>query len=167
MEIKLRKFRKGDEISLQKNINNRMIYRYTLNIPYPYSMKDAKVFMSKCLANYGKRKKTKIHLAVTHNDEVIGGIGLNEIKGHRAELGYWLGKKYWGKGIMTNAVKQMTQKSFNEFSLKRVYAFVFPKNKASARVLEKAGYQYEGTLRKHACKKGKFRDEMIFGKLKR
>ncbi|MDO8803121.1 MAG: GNAT family N-acetyltransferase [Elusimicrobiota bacterium] len=161
---KLRAFLRGDEPSIAENINDRQIERYTLNIPYPYTLKDARhwVDFNRKLASGGN--KIQLNLAITLNGEVIGGIGLFAMNGHRAELGYWLGVKYWGRGIVTGAVKALTRYAFKELNLRRIYAKVFPVNKASARVLEKAGYKYEGRLVKDAVKHGRAVDGFLYAK---
>ena len=144
----LRPFRKGDEISLRKNINDRKIARYTLTIPYPYTMKDARFWVSQ--HTKGKRKD-KMTFVIDIGGEVAGSIGLSR-DGHKAEMGYWLGINYWGQGIMTQAVKRVMHYGFSELGLRRIYAGVFPANKASAKVLEKAGLKLEGLVRKNHIK---------------
>lgn len=129
-------------------------------------MKNAREWIAECIAFAKKKKKTDINFAIDINSEVIGGISLMKIEGHKAELGYWLGKKYWNQGIMTEAIKLITNFGYNKLRLKRIYAYVFSKNKASARVLEKNGYKYEGLLRKQNLKDGKFTDDLLFAKVK-
>lgn len=84
----------------------------------------------------------------------------------RGELIYWLGRRFWGCGYMTEAVHAVIQFAFDVLNLHRVYADVFPTNPASARVLEKCGLQYEGTLRQHLMKDGKFIDLRCYGLLR-
>ncbi|MFH0868271.1 MAG: GNAT family protein [Candidatus Woesearchaeota archaeon] len=160
----LRPYRKGDEESLIKNINDKVIYRYTCNIPYPYKQKDAKQWIARCKKR--NKKKTEINFAIDINRKVVGGAGFLNIENHKAEIGYWLGKKYWGKGIVTEAVKLVTNFGFKKLHLKRIYATVFLKNKASARVLEKNGYKREGIMRKFHLKDGKFLDAILYAKVK-
>jgi len=162
----LRPFRKGDEKSLMKNINNRIIARNTLRIPYPYKLKDARWWINHNLKLNKKKKKHEINFAVEINGEVVGGIGLDKIYDHCAEIGYWLGKKYWGQGIMTEAVKLVTKYAFEKLGLRRIYAFVFLFNKASAAVLKNTGFKCEGKLRKHVKKDNKFLDDLLFAKVK-
>ena len=162
----LRPFRKGDEKSLMKNINNRTIAQNTLRIPYPYKLKNARWWINHNLKLNRKKKKTEINFAITVKGEVIGGIGLDRIYGHSAEIGYWLGKKYWGQGIMTETVKLVTKYGFEKLGLRRIYAFAFPSNKASVGVLKNAGFEYEGKLRKHVKKGNKFLDDLLFAKVK-
>lgn len=162
----LRPFKKGDEASLVKNINNKKIAKYTLRIPYPYTLKDATFWILQNRKLWRKKVKSSLNFAIDISGEVVGGIGLNKIEGHEAELGYWLGEKYWGKGVMTAAVKALTEYVFKTLPLRRIYAEVFPFNKASAKVLQKAGYKYEGRLRKHVLKNGKFIDALLFARVR-
>ena len=162
----LRSYRNGDEKSLTENINNKKIYRNTLHIPYPYTLKDAKKWIAKNLKEAKKKNPTKINFVIDINNEVAGSVGLSKIEGYRAEIGYWLAEKYWGKGIMTKAVKSVTKFGFEKLKLRRIYAEIFPFNKASRRVLEKAGYKFEGILRKAVKKDNKFLDVYLFAKVR-
>ncbi len=169
MELKfgsytLRPFRRGDELCIAENINDRKIERYTLNIPYPYTLKGARQWVDFNLKLARAREKTQLNLAIDLDGQVIGGIGLFAMNGHRAEIGYWLGVKYWGRGIVPGAVKTLTRYALKELKLRRVYAKVFVVNKASARVLEKAGYKYEGRLVNDAMKHGRPVDGLLFAK---
>ncbi len=148
-----------------KNISNKKIAKNTLRIPYPYTPKDASFWILQNRKLQKKKIKIAMNFAIDINGEIVGGIGLNKIEGHEAELGYWLGEKYWGKGIMTFAVKALTKYAFDKLGLRRIYAYVFPPNKASAKVLQKAGYKYEGKLRKHVIKNGKLADDLLFAKV--
>src|SRR4030042_2294596 len=111
-QFTLRPFRKGDEHSLVENINNVKIARATLTIPHPYKMEDALSWIDQNLKARRKRKKTEVILAIDKDGQVIGGIGLEKIDGHEAEIGYWLGERYWGQGAMTAAVKAVTAYGF-------------------------------------------------------
>lgn len=162
----LRPFRKKDEKSLAENINNKKIYRNTFNIPYPYSLKDAKEWISKNLKEARRKRPKQINFVIDINGEVAGSVGFSKIGGHKAEIGYWLAEKYWGKRIMTRAVKLITKFGFEKLKLRRIYAHVFSFNKASMRVLEKAGYKHEGILRKNIIKDGKFIDGFLFAKVR-
>ncbi|HNT98130.1 MAG TPA: GNAT family N-acetyltransferase [Elusimicrobiales bacterium] len=163
-EYRLRPFRRGDEPSITENINDRRIERYTLRIPYPYTQAGARGWVDFNRKLAASRDKTQLNLAIDLDGRVIGGIGLFDISGHRAEIGYWLGVKYWGRGIMPRAVKALTGHALKKLKLRRVYAKVFPVNKASARVLLKAGYRYEGRLAKEHLKRGRLIDALLFAK---
>ena len=99
----------------------------------------------------------------------IGDIGLTLREGdlrHSAELGYWLGKPFWGRGIVTAAVKAVTAYGFETFGLIRVAAWLKTSNGASARVLEKAGYEREGLLRRAVLKAGVPMDYLLYAILR-
>ena len=161
---RLRPFRRGDEPSIARHINDRRIERYTLNIPHPYTLKDARHWVDFNRKLDRAAKRVQLNLAIALEGEVIGGIGLFRMNGHSAELGYWLGVKYWGRGIVTGAVRTLTAYAMKSLKLRRVYAKVFPANKASARVLEKCAYKYEGRLVKDAVKRGRARDGLLFAR---
>ena len=164
--IVLRPYRSGDEASLQENINNKDIYKYTSVIPYPYTLKMAREWVKECQGRERQKKKTSVNFAITLGDMVIGGIGLGKIEGHKAVLGYWLGRRYWGKGIMTGSVRLVTKYAFTKLRLKRISAQVFLGNKASRRVLQKNRFSYEGYLRKYVQKEGKLLDAWMYAKIR-
>lgn len=161
-QFTLRSFRKGDEDSIIEHINNVKIARATLTMPHPYTMKDALSWIDHTQKARRKRKTTEINFAIDEGGRVIGGLGLSDMDGHDAEIGFWLGEKYWGQGIMTAAVEAVSRYAFTELRLSRVHAYTFLSNKASARVLVKAGYRYEGRLRRHVVKHGRRRDCLLF-----
>ena len=113
-----------------------------------------------------KKKPETIAFAIDRNGEVIGSVGLHHIKGHKTEMGYWLSEKHWGQGIMTEAVRAVTRFAFNKLKIKRLFAKTFPFNKASMKVLRKAGYKFEGILRKDVKKGNRFLDTHLFAKVK-
>ena len=107
--------------------------------------------------------------AIVSDNKVIGSIGVfrqENIHRQTAELGYCIAEEYWGKGIMTDAVKQICKYVFDKSDIIRIYAEPFAYNTASCRVLEKAGFQYEGTLRSNAVKNGKIIDMKMYSLLK-
>ncbi|HLC62101.1 MAG TPA: GNAT family protein [Candidatus Nanoarchaeia archaeon] len=164
----LRTYRKGDEKSLREHINNKEVSRFmSSRVPFPYKTKDAKWWIKHCSKLERTKNSNEINFAIDINGKVVGGLGLmNKEKNHKAEIGYWLGKKYWNKGIMTKAVKLMTDFGFKKLKLKRVYATVFPKNKASVRILEKSNYKLEGLMSKHHKKNGKYFDALLYARIK-
>jgi len=98
-----------------------------------------------------------------------GGIGIRlgqDVHRHTASLGYWLAEEFWGRGIMTEAVAAFIDFCFENFPLRRIYAEVFANNPASARVLEKAGFIFEGRLKNHVVKDGKLLDSLLYAKTK-
>lgn len=104
-----------------------------------------------------------VHFAIREGDSLIGSIGFDGlIKGHKAEIGYWLAKAWWGQGIMTAVVGKACEYAFAERKLVRITAHVFESNVASARVLEKNGFEFEGLLREHRLKDGRFLNSRLF-----
>jgi len=135
-------------------------------LPYPYTEQDGKEFISAMLTANGN---DTFAFAITVNGKVIGSIGAfrqTNIHNKIAELGYYIAEEYWGKGIMTEAVKQLCDYVFSHTDIIRIYAEPFAYNIGSCRVLEKAGFQYEGTLRSNALKNGNVLDMKMYSKLK-
>jgi RimJ/RimL family protein N-acetyltransferase len=161
----LRPFRRSDIKSVFKHINDKEISANTITIPYPYTMKDAREWYRR-IHNMARRKRPQVRSwAIEIDGEAVGSVGIRP-DGHKAGFGYWLGRAYWGRGIMTEVVKEITKYGFNELRLRRMYACTFSHNKASMRVLEKAGYKFEGILHKNVKKGDKFIDEYLFAKVR-
>lgn len=99
----LRPYQISDVFDLAKNLNDRLISRNMSSVPYPYTIKDARKFINRSIKNYLKKKPANMALAIIINNELAGGINIQPQK-HMAGLGYWLARKYWGQGIMTEVV---------------------------------------------------------------
>ena len=163
----LRPLKVSDAESMVENANDKNIYRNTLVIPYPYFLKDAKQWLRKVINNQRKKVFESVVFAIEINGKAVGVISINKTgQEHKAEIGYWLGKKYQRKGIMTQAIKEITKYGFRELKLCRIYALVFLFNKKSMRILEKSGYKFEGILKKEAKKNNKFFDCCVYAKIK-
>lgn len=135
----------------------------TGRIPHPYTEQDARQFVA------GTRNADEVRLAVRLRTDgrLIGGIGLRLNEAHKnAELGYWLGVPYWGKGYATEAAKEMLRHGFEDLGLHRIFASHFKHNPASGRVLTKLGMRYEGCQREHVFKWGQFLDSELYGMLR-
>lgn len=141
--------------------NNRNVWiNLDDQFPFPYTIDDADTWIRRCLAEKPARQ-----FAIVVNGQAVGGIGILLKEGIRrktAEIGYWLGEEFWKRGITTEAVKAVTQYAFSNFDICRIQASVFSNNKASARVLEKAGIKLESCLNKGIIKDGKIFDELIY-----
>ena len=161
----LRNFRFGDEDSLQLHANNPAVWNNLRNsLPHPYLKNDAADWIS---AHHQELKP--LNLAITVNDQMIGGIGLipqTDIYKLNAEIGYWLGETFLGRGIMTDAVKGMLGYAFDNFNFIRINAGVFETNLGYMKVLEKAGFQKEAIHPKAILKNGKILDEHVYSILK-
>ena len=170
MELKgtgfiIRGWKKGDEVSLQKNANNPKVSACLMDrFPSPYTMENAINWV-----DFLVNQEPLVNLAITINDEVIGGIGLEprqDVYQGTAILGYWLSEELWGKGIMPEAVKLVTEYAFIHLGFIRIQASVYSKNPASMRVLEKAGYVKEGVMRNAVIKNGVIMDEHLYAIIK-
>jgi ribosomal-protein-alanine N-acetyltransferase len=99
----------------------------------------------------------------------VGGIGIHpgkDVHRHTATLGYWLGEKFWRRGIMTEVVTAFTDFCFKNFPLRRISAEVFANNPASARVLEKSGFIFEGRFKNNVIKDGELLDSLLYARIK-
>jgi RimJ/RimL family protein N-acetyltransferase len=167
--IHLSEFQSSDEAVCVTHLQAKEIYDHTLRIPYPYTGADFQAWLA-IVEETTKQHGRPVHWAIRQNDEfLIGGCGFDALeigKSHRAEIGYWLAKPYWGQGIMTAVVRRLCEFAFTEFDLVKITAHVFADNAASAKVLEKCGFQQEGYLRKHYLKDGKFLDSRLFAIVK-
>jgi len=162
---RVRTFQPGDAHSLALMGNNRAIW---LNLrdrfPHPYTEKDAAWYIDFVLT------KTPYHsFAIDIDGQAVGGVSLRpgeDIERIAAEIGYWLGESHWGRGIMTDTVRLMTNYAFDHLNLERVFAVPFTTNTASCRVLEKVGYEREGVMRRGAIKDGKILDQYLYAKVR-
>src|SRR4030042_3696784 len=162
----LRKFRMSDAESIVKHANDKLVARNMERLPHPYTMKDAKIWLRKTLGQYKTKKLEGFVFAIEIDGEAVGSIGFHKIvHGHKAEMGYLLGRKYWGRGLMTETVKYASQYALKTFKLRRLQAHTFPRNKASMRVLEKNGFKFEGVLKKDVKKGKRFFDAHVFTKV--
>ena len=167
MEIQIRKWMLTDAKDLAAALSNKKILDNLRDgLPYPYTEKDGRDFIAAMLA---ADEDETFAFAVTVDSKVIGSIGAfrqGNVHRQTAELGYYIAEEYWGKGIMTEAVKQLCAYVFSHTDIIRIFAEPFALNSASCRVLEKAGFQYEGTLRSNAVKNGKVLDMKLYARVK-
>jgi RimJ/RimL family protein N-acetyltransferase len=157
----VRHYEVTDAVSLQKHANNRKIWiNLRDGFPHPYTVKDAQNFIS-----MAKSKQPETIYCIEVNGEAAGGIGFtigSDVERLSAEIGYWLSEEFWGRGIVTEALNAVTRYAIETYNLTRVYATPYDWNPASARVLEKAGYEFEGRLRKSIIKDGKIGDKLLY-----
>lgn len=168
-QLHLSEFRSSDKPALIQHLNDREVYDRTLRIPFPYTEDNAEEWLT-LYAKTTERHGQVVQFAVRNADDaVIGGCGFNGFEvgtSHSAEIGYWLAKPFWGRGMMTAVVQRVCRHAFEEFGVVKIIAHVHAHNPASARVLEKCGFQQEGFLRKHVFKDGHFIDARLFGLLR-
>lgn len=156
---------KKDKESLISFLTDKEIYNNTLRLPYPYTSKDADWWI-KYVEENRKRSGILLNFAIRDKDKkLMGGISYHArygLNSHKDELGYWLARKYWNKGIMSKVVKCFCQYGFDSLHLIRIEATVFENNVSSCRVLEKCGFEYEGTLKKYYLKDENFIDVRLY-----
>lgn len=159
----IRPWRLDDADSLVKHANNRKVWLALRDLfPHPYTIQDAQEFLQRAIS---EQPTTKFCVEV--EGVAAGGIGIHpkeDVHRRTAGLGYWLGEEFWGRGIMTEAVAAFSDFCFENFPLRRIYAEAFANNPASARVLEKAGFVFEGRLRNNVTKDGKLLDSLLYAK---
>ncbi len=147
--LKIRKIRKSDAEAIAKNINDKELIRRLANphIPYPYKLSDARSFIARAI--WGWKKGTQYVFSIEVDGEFIGLIDLHDVdkRNKKAEVGAWIGRKYWGKGYGTEALRQILKFAFDKLKLHKVTGIAFEWNIASRRIMEKVGFKYEGTLR--------------------
>jgi RimJ/RimL family protein N-acetyltransferase len=150
-----------DREAIVRHANNRNVW---LNLrdrfPHPYTLNDALRWLEMVVG-----QKPETNFAIDVAGEAVGGIGFtvqHDVARRSAEIGYWLGEEFWGRGIATEALIAVTDHAFSNYDVCRLYAHVFDWNGASVRVLEKAGYQFEGRLKKSVTKDGHTIDQLMY-----
>ena len=163
----IRKWEMADAKDLAKALSNKKVQDNLRDgLTYPYTEQDGEYYITSMLE---ADENDTFAFAIIVDGKVAGSIGVfrqGNIHRLTAELGYYIGEEYWGRGIMTKAVKQICEYVFEHSDIIRIYAEPFSYNIASCRVLEKAGFQYEGTLRNNAIKNGKVLDMKMYSLLK-
>ncbi|HXJ85449.1 MAG TPA: GNAT family protein [Candidatus Binatia bacterium] len=162
--LRIRPYSDADIPELLPLVGAQEVAATTLRIAHPYTEQDARDFFE--LA----QEPDQLWLAVTlrADGRQIGGIGLRIERQHQhAELGYWLGVDYWGRGYATEAAREMLRHGFEDLGLHRIFATHFKHNPASGRVLKKVGMHFEGCQREHLLKWGTFVDSEMYGILRR
>ncbi len=170
MELKLsrctlRAWRAGDEASLVRYANNRNVSGNLKDrFPFPYTGADATAWIA-----HASGQTPVVNFAIVVNGEAVGGAGIElgtDVFHRSAEVGYWLGEPFWGRGIASEVLRAITDYAWATLDVIRLEAGVFSWNPASARVLEKAGYTLEGRLRQAVVKHGRVGDRLIYGLLR-
>ena len=157
----VRSWEARDVDSIAAHANNREIW---LNLrdrfPHPYTRADAQAFI-----RASRKSEPECNFAIAVDGKAVGGIGFHlqgDVERVSAEIGYWLGQPFWGRGIATEALVALTTHAIDTHGLTRVFALPFAFNAASCRVLEKAGYVLEARLRRSAIKDGRVVDQMQY-----
>ncbi|RFM30360.1 GNAT family N-acetyltransferase [Deminuibacter soli] len=164
LPVIVRPWQKEDAPGLAYISNNRNIWNNVRDaLPFPYTLTDAQQWIQLCATQTPAR-----NFAVEYKGEVAGSIGCvpgEDIYRKSMEIGYFIGEPFWGKGIATEAVRQLLQHISENFSMSRLFAGVFAYNTASMRVLQKNGFYLESVRRQSIYKNNQLHDEYVWVKL--
>ncbi len=164
-DVKVRSWRKDDLKALVLHANNPKIAANLRDqFPNPYTRREGIDFLE-----YAQTQEPECSFAIEYGREAVGGVGFQigrDIARTSAEMGYWLSEEFWGRGIVTRAVTAMSDWALENYKLTRVFAMTFAHNAASIRVLEKAGFEREGVMRRSAIKNGVVVDQVLFAKVR-
>ena len=160
-KCRVRSWRESDAESLASHANNRRVWiNLRDRFPHPYTIADARSFIAEALA-----AAPETMFAIEVETAAVGGIGFtlhDDVERVSAEIGYWLGEAFWGRGIMAEALAAVTAHAIRTHHLTRLFAVPYEWNVASFRVLEKAGYSLEGRMRRSAIKDGHVIDQLLY-----
>jgi len=161
----LRPFLPEDAPSLARHANDVTVWRNLRDLfPHPYTLEHAVGFLSHALS-----QSPPCHAAIVVDGQAVGCIGVKlgtDVERVSAELGYWLGAPYRGRGVMTDVIRAFTDEAFEVFSLTRIFALPFAHNLASCRALEKAGFTLEAVLRRSCVKEGRIIDQRQYARIR-
>ncbi len=161
----MRSFRETDAAALARHANNRKVWLQLRDrFPHPYTIDDARGFIA-----FARGANPETAFAVTVDDRPVGSIGAvlgEDVERCSAEMGYWLGERYWGRGIAARALVGFTRYAFAAYEVERLFAVPLAANTASCRVLEKTGYRLEGRMRRSAVKDGVVQDQLLYAILR-
>ena len=129
-----------DKVELTQLINDYDVVQWLSTIPFPYTARDAEDFIKRSQEKILKQES--YNFMIFQNNKLLGGIALTEFNGPSCELGYWLGKQYWGNGFATEAVGGILKFGFDDLSLNEIYASYKIGNEASKNVLKKCGFHF-------------------------
>ncbi|QED46738.1 GNAT family N-acetyltransferase [Cytobacillus dafuensis] len=163
----LRSLTLEDAEKVEEYASDYDVAKTTLNIPHPYPKGSAKEFIANILEAEKEGRVITYAIVLKEDHDLIGLISIRPVMEHRrGELGYWIGKPFWGKGYGTEAAKLLIKYGFDILNLNRIYAAAFTDNPGSWRIMEKCGMKHEGILRNHILKEDKPIDLTFYSILK-
>ncbi len=159
----LRPFTLADAPEVQRLAGNREVASTTLRIPHPYKDGMAEEWIATHAAKFARSEGISLAITLRATGMLVGAIGLEIFQEHsKAELGYWIGRDFWGQGLATEAARVLVNYGFQVVGLNRIQAQHLTRNPASGKVMAKVGMRHEGTLRDHRMKWGVFEDVEIY-----
>ncbi|MCP4684663.1 MAG: GNAT family N-acetyltransferase [bacterium] len=160
----LRPFTASDSADVCRLAGDKDIASTTLHIPHPYEETHAQQWIATHAGAFERGFQAVFAVVQSADGSLSGAIGLTlDPKNRSAEMGYWIGRPFWGKGYCTEAARELVRYGFEDRNLNRIHANHFGRNTASGRVMEKIGMKYEGCLRQQVLKGGKFEDLRTYG----
>ncbi|HEX9985868.1 MAG TPA: GNAT family N-acetyltransferase [Thermoanaerobaculia bacterium] len=163
--LTLRPFEQDDAPAVTRLAGDREIALNTATIPHPYPEGEAERWISR--HQEGFDAGSEVTFAVFYGDELVGAVGLAINRDDdNAEIGYWIGVPYWGRGYASEASEAVLHYGFEELALNKIYARFFTRNPASGRVMQKLGMELEGRFRRHHKKWGEYLDTEQYGLLR-
>ncbi len=167
MDFSLEQWKPEYANSIALYANNINVANNLRNVfPHPYSLSDAEFYVNMCIEGDNQKQCTR---AIVINGEAVGSIGFfvkDDVYSKSAEIGYWLGEPFWGKGIMSRAIKQLCDLGFENYDIVRIFAEPYSHNIGSRKALEKAGFIFEGEMKKSVFKNGVFFDSCVYANIK-
>ncbi|NMH72175.1 GNAT family N-acetyltransferase [Bacillus sp. RO2] len=164
--LNLRPLKLQDADRVEELASDYELAKTTLNVPHPYPAGSAADFIR---SMWAAEEKGLVVFAIVEkeSDSLLGIINIKQTLAYkRGELGYWVGRPYWGKGYGTEAARAMVEYGFNVLGLNKVFAGAFTDNPGSWHIMEKVGMKHEGTWRQHAMRDGRFVDLAYYGLLR-
>ena len=163
----LRPFALDDASEVQRLAGAREVAATTLLIPHPYENGIAEQWIATLGPKWEQKESAVFANVIRETQQLCGAIGLKLDAVHAtAEMGYWVGVPFWGRGYCTEAAREMVRFGFQQLGLNRIHAHHFARNPASGRVLQKLGMRHEGCLRQHVRRWGRFEDLECYGILR-
>lgn len=161
----LRAWREADAPSLVQHANDFEVWRHMGDrFPRLHTLEVAQQWVTRGHIDFGGE-----NWAMTLDDLAVGGCGLHRGAGEfgcGVEVGYWLGRPYWGRGVASRVVRALSERALATAGVERVFAGVHADNPASMRVLEKNGFEREGVLRRSVLKAGVAIDRVIYARIR-
>jgi len=164
--LHLRSFESEDAPAVARLAGAKEVAATTVQIPHPYAEEDARSLLAQADEDFRAGRCVAFAISILQSGELGGAIGLHTgAANERAELGYWIGVPFWGRGYATEAAAAALAFGFESLRLNRIFAHHFAGNTASQRVLEKIGMQHEGRFPQHIRKWNRFIDVENYGLL--
>jgi [ribosomal protein S5]-alanine N-acetyltransferase len=159
--VRLRPIGTNDAESLALHANDARVSAHLRDrFPFPYLVDDALAFIAML-----ETDESQFHCGIEIDGAIVGGVAVGfrtDVERCTGELGYWLGVRYWGRGIMPEVVRAVTDHVHRTHGIIRIFAKVYEGNDRSRRVLEKAGYAYEGCMRAAIMKQDRVLDAHLY-----